>query len=210
MSLTFTLPRSLSVGAAALSLLTLGACLPAKNPVSTPTEQLYVVDTYNQVHEFRFSRGSTDYERLELSRLDSFLSRAGIGTNDIVSISATGELAAARQTTVLDALSSRGVTARVVPDRLTSPDAVVLLVERPDYLAGRCRPRDVPETIDGKNLQLAGCANDHNLTRMVVDQQDLIHGKPLGPADGEALARGIETYRAGEIEPLEEESTTGN
>ncbi len=206
----FTLRRLACICAAGTVVLSIGGCLPAKNPVSTPHEELYVVDTFNQVHEFRFARGSTDYDRLELSRLDSFLSRAGIGVDDIVSISATGQLAAVRQTAVLDALSSRGVSARVVADRLTAPDAVVLLVQRPNYLPGRCRPGDLPEPIEGKNLQLPGCANDHNLARMVVDPQDLVHGKPLGPADGEALSRGIEAYRAGEIEPLQEETTTGN
>lgn len=210
MSLPFTLRRLASAGTTGLVLLSITGCLPAKNPVSIPSEELYVVDTFNQVHEFRFARDAASYDRLELSRLDSFLSRAGIGADDIVSISATGELAAVRQTAVLDALASRGVSARVVADRLTAPDAVVLLVQRPDYLAGRCRPGDIPEVIEGQNLQLAGCANDHNLARMVVDQQDLVHGKPLGPADGEALARGIEAYRAGEIEPLQEETTTGN
>lgn len=210
MSLPFALPRKSIAGAAALALLALSGCLPAQNPVSLPSQELYVRDTYNQVHEFRFIRGSSDYERVELARMEAFLSRAGVGANDIVSVSATGELAAARQTAVLDALGSRGVHARVVGDRLTAPDAVVLLVQTPEILAGRCRPSDVPETIDGQNLQLGGCANDHNLSQMVVDQNDLLQGKELGPADGAAMALGIQRYRAGEVTPLMQENTTDN
>ncbi|MEM8915320.1 MAG: CpaD family pilus assembly lipoprotein [Pseudomonadota bacterium] len=209
--MAMTLPSSWIGGAAAgLAALVLAGCLPAENPVTFRSSELYVTDTYNQAHDFRFQNASTNFEARELTRLDSFLSRAGIGADDLVSVSAYGQLAAARQTIVLDALGARGVTARVVGGRLTGPDAVTLLIERPQNLAGRCRPRDLRPTIEGLNLQLPGCANDHNLARMVVDQNDLIEGKPLGPADGEALSRGIEEYRAGEIEPLKEESTTDN
>ena len=202
--------RSALAGAAGLAILALGGCLPAANPVSIPSNELFVRDSYNQVHEFRFMRDSDAYQPVELGRLDAFLSRAGVGADQIVSVSAGGELAAARQTAVLNALGSRGVSARVVGDRLTARDAVVLLVETPEILATRCRPGDTEVPIEGQNLQLGGCANDHNLTKMVVDQSDLLRGKDLGPADGAAMALGIQRYRAGEITPLRQESTTDN
>lgn len=214
MSFPFALPRKTVLGmarvagAAGLTITVLTGCLPAQNPVSLRSDELFVTDTYNQVHEFRFSRDSADFDQVELARMDAFLSRAAVGADDIVSVSASGPLGSLRQTKILDALAGRGVHARVVADRLTAPDAVVLLVETPEILPGRCRPSDVPETIDGQNLQLGGCANDHNLARMVVDQNDLVQGKTLGPADGAAMALGIQRYRAGEVTPLREDSTT--
>jgi len=46
-----------------------------------------------------------------------------------------------------------------------------------------------------------GCSTQRNLGLMLADPGDLLRGRPLGPADGESLSRGIRNYRAGEVIP---------
>lgn len=63
-----------------------------------------------------------------------------------------------------------------------------------------------------------GCAVKASLGHMVANPRDLARGRPLGPADAEAVSRPIEAYRdpdtenAGSFETLEAESeaTDGN
>lgn len=52
-----------------------------------------------------------------------------------------------------------------------------------------------------------GCSNTNNLSVMVADPSDLIRGRDLEPADGEAAGLSIQRYRIGEPEPLLEEDT---
>lgn len=47
-----------------------------------------------------------------------------------------------------------------------------------------------------------GCVNERNLTQMVEDPRDLLHGRTLGPADAEHAANGVERYRNDEIKEL--------
>ncbi len=42
-----------------------------------------------------------------------------------------------------------------------------------------------------------GCSTQRNLGLMLADPGDLLRGRTLGPADGEALSNGIRAYRAG-------------
>ena len=44
------------------------------------------------------------------------------------------------------------------------------------------------------------CATESNLGLMVANPEVLIRGTHTGPADGEAITVGIESYRKGEIE----------
>lgn len=53
-----------------------------------------------------------------------------------------------------------------------------------------------------------GCSNANNLGVMVANPRDLVEGRTLEPADGEANARSVQRYRLGEITPLAEEETS--
>ena len=56
--------------------------------------------------------------------------------------------------------------------------------------------------------QAFGCSNANNLGVMVANPRDLVEGRTLEPADGEANARSVQRYRLGEITPLVEEETS--
>jgi pilus assembly protein CpaD len=81
-------------------------------------------------------------------------------------------------------------------------DAVVVSVGRYVVTLPVCPDWSKPEADDYTNTPPSnfGCANASNLGRMVANPADLVHGTPLGPADGDFAARGIQRYRAGEID----------
>lgn len=47
-----------------------------------------------------------------------------------------------------------------------------------------------------------GCTNERNLTQMVEDPRDLLHGRTMAPADAEHAANGVERYRTDDIKEL--------
>lgn len=61
---------------------------------------------------------------------------------------------------------------------------------------------DLNRTSQENPVSQLGCTNDRNLTQMVEDPRDLLHGRSLGPADAEHAANGVERYRTDEIKEL--------
>jgi pilus assembly protein CpaD len=55
---------------------------------------------------------------------------------------------------------------------------------------------------------VTGCSNEANLDLMVANPADLAAGRPLPPADGEALALSVQRYRQGKVPPLVAPITT--
>lgn len=53
------------------------------------------------------------------------------------------------------------------------------------------------------------CVEDSNLRAMLDDPADAISGKPLGPADGERAADGVDAYEQGKTKPFLTGSETG-
>ncbi len=66
-------------------------------------------------------------------------------------------------------------------------------------------PRDKHSNADSPYL---GCTTAFNLRAMLANPQDLEHGRPLGPADGERESRAIEAYRQGKVKPFQGSGTT--
>jgi type IV pilus biogenesis protein CpaD/CtpE len=67
-----------------------------------------------------------------------------------------------------------------------------------DYLPGKPLATTRPQE---------GCWNEANLARMVADPVDLVHGKPLGPANGRRETLGVETYQDGKLKTLPGQET---
>ncbi|MBL8698380.1 MAG: hypothetical protein JNK67_08405 [Alphaproteobacteria bacterium] len=61
---------------------------------------------------------------------------------------------------------------------------------------------DLNRTSQENPVSQLGCTNDRNLTQMVEDPRDLLHGRTLGPADAEHAANGVERYRGDEVKEL--------
>lgn len=62
---------------------------------------------------------------------------------------------------------------------------------------------DYPRNIhSGRNSPFLGCTTNYNLQAMVANPEDLVHGRPLGPADGEREACAVQAYRLGEVKPF--------
>jgi pilus assembly protein CpaD len=50
-----------------------------------------------------------------------------------------------------------------------------------------------------------GCATETNLGLMVAEPRDLVHGRPLAPADGIHQAEGVVRYRTGKVIELQKQ-----
>lgn len=192
---------------------TLAACGPTTShwsPAESPKRNS--VQWVRFTHPVRFVPGAADLEDSEARRLDAFLDRVGAGSNDQIQIDAVtdsdlGEtLAARRAGVVVTHLRDRGLSARsaTTPAQSdTGQDTATVLLGRYVVTPPDCPDWRKPPTGDFANREASnfGCASATNLGLMLVDPGDLIRGRPMGPGDGDALARGVRKYREGEAKP---------
>jgi pilus assembly protein CpaD len=163
-------------------------------------------------HKVHFAPASSRLDDNELAGVTRFLSRIGKGDGVRISLVAGNQknarLALRRETILTDRLREQGfniflgTTDQKGLKRTESGNVVRITVGRYVVTPPRCPYWSKPATGDENNEPSSnyGCATASNLTLMVSDPGDLIRSRATGPGDGEALANGIDAYRAGKIE----------
>ena len=96
-----------------------------------------------------------------------------------------------------------GAKALPITGEKGSDREISLIVGRYVVLPPNCPDLSSPSSANPGNLNDSnfGCSTNRNLGLMLANPGDLLRGRPLGPADGQALSRSIRKYRAGEITP---------
>lgn len=169
------------------------------------------VDRVLYSHAVQFAAGEDRLPVAERDRLDSFLNQAQVGSTDkvFVNIEPDGERVTERRvSTVAAFLKLRGLVPATTISGVDSgeqeADTVRVVIQRYLVTLPGC-PDWSSEPAYGFNNTVHsnfGCATASNLGMMVVDPEDLVKGRALGPADGDYLRRSIDNYRAGKTKPL--------
>jgi pilus assembly protein CpaD len=187
----------------------------------TPTTSLWseadahreiVVHRVEIVHNVAFAANSAEIPEREKRRLDEFVARQQVGYGDTVEIHTPGADARldARRAAAVSAYLLR---AGVATDRGANGPAsdVRITVARSVAVPPRCPDWRKPSNDgDPGNTPSSnfGCATMRNLGMMVADPSELVAGKPTGPGQGEPLAAGVARYRAGQVTPLPNDSSS--
>ncbi len=171
------------------------------------------IDWVELEHDVLFEPGSKKISTAEQRRLRDFLARSKFGYGDKLFVSA-GDFAFAdeRRKAVNSALTGLGF--RTVSQLKDNDDsgAVTVVIGRYVVTAPNCPDWRKPADADRGNTTMSnhGCATVTNFGAMVANPQDLLRGRAMGPADGDAASLAIRRYKAGEIKPLDTENTSSN
>jgi pilus assembly protein CpaD len=169
------------------------------------------VDWVELNHDVLFEPGSKTMSSAERRRLRDFITRVQFGYGDRLFVSA-GEFAFAddRRKVVSKALTDMGFRKIEQLKDNGESGSVSVIVGRYVVTAPNCPDWRKPADADRGNTTLSnhGCSTVSNLGAMVAYPRDLLRGRKAGPADGDAAALGIKRYKAGEIIPLESETTS--
>jgi len=175
------------------------------------------VEPITLVHVLNFKPGDADLSDSELSGLQEFLRNNG--GQDGARIEVDGPrlaggyfdaLTKARVEEIRAELSGLGLRSQipVKPVALLAKPAegIAVTVTRAMVIPPDC---SVPQPEFATRPDYAwSCANAANLGRMIDDPVDLVQGRTLSPADGEAAAKSVEVYRNREVEDPTAEKTS--
>jgi pilus assembly protein CpaD len=155
-------------------------------------------------HDVGFARGAKTMTAAESDGLSDFLRDNAVGEGDSVTVagpSTASALTAARRAAVVAELKTVHVHAVPATAPAPVPNAIRVHVDHVVVTAPQCpdwskAEADNPDNSASSNF---GCATEANLAAMVANPADLARGRPSVVADGEALARGVELYRSGNL-----------
>jgi pilus assembly protein CpaD len=169
------------------------------------------VEWVELTHGVLFEPGSKTLSSAERQRLREFVARVQFGYGDRLFVSAGGSAYADdRRKVVNGALADLGFRKIEQLKDNGESGSISVIVGRYVVTAPNCPDWRKPADADRGNTTLSnhGCATVSNLGAMVANPRDLVRGRKMGPADGDAAALGIKRYKAGEIIPLESETTS--
>jgi len=220
--LTASPRRPLSIGSVLIMLaaMALGGCsadtiagnVPLGDPAPAKSNTLTFVSVDHDIH---FSPASRQLAPSEERSLADFVKASGVTEDDDVTIGLSAgdsaSVAAARRASVLAVLARLHVKATPASDPALGANAIRLRVARYSVTPPHCPDWTKPETDEPTNTPSSnfGCATQSSLALMVANPRDLVHGTPAGPADGEALIRGVGLYRSGALSKSMSSSANG-
>ncbi|MBI3453043.1 MAG: hypothetical protein HY057_09525 [Rhodospirillales bacterium] len=199
----------LAIGAVAL-LLAACSATPKASPGDAKANQ---VERVIYVHHVRFVPGTVDLAPGELPRLEARLRNVGrepSGRQHVIAARAgvAAPLAERRAALLSAYLARQGApivavdetAAALPPDLIADPATATVLFARYIVTAPECPDWRKPGAADFNNRPSSnfGCASEANFGLMIADPADLVRGRDMGPADGEAAVLGIQRYRKGE------------
>lgn len=164
--------------------LLLAGCGHDRLPVAGPAE--FVEGDVRVDHQLRFAPGSDTLAAADRQRLVRFLAGIDPGADGAIEISiGPGGSGQAERLTHLQAIltaEGRGSSGRVHAH--PHPDVAVLSVEQDVVLPTRCAGAGLwdSDIADGTEGLPIGCTTSMNLEAMIDDREDLVRGRPLGPA----------------------------
>ena len=166
-------------------------------------------------HAISFSPAASLLTKQESRSLDRFLSEIELRPSDRLFVDVgpqTGEVVADARIGAINQQLRHYVPnaqALAITGEKGSTTKIRLIVGRYVVLPPNCPNFSRPSSSNPGNAADSnfGCSTQRNLGLMLANPGDLLRGRPLGPADGEALSRGIRDYRSGEVaEPAEVQS----
>jgi pilus assembly protein CpaD len=103
-----------------------------------------------------------------------------------------------------DDLSARGLGGVVIADDTLPGGNLRVVVERYVAQGPKCPDWSQPngDKLTNELPSDFGCSNASNLAAMIANPHDLVSGRTMGPAVGDAATRPVERYREGTIPPL--------
>ena len=165
-------------------------------------------------HEVAFAPRSTQLGEVEREALLRFLRQTRVRAGDTVVLTAAPpepgrpDRSAARFDALRVELARLGVSTRTMLGAVpgVSSDEVLITAQTLAVVPPDCPGYNAPIALDSEQKPILdiGCANAANLGLMVANPADLVRGRALRPADGEAAALSIQRYRAGQVWPLGE------
>ena len=167
-------------------------------------------------HVVPFAQKDLEITDVEREALAMFVRQNNLQPGSHVSVAAPSKTAAQtarsrnRLASVRNELQRMGVSSSIVQAEPTNNqstgDEVVVFAQTVAVLPPDCPGYNQPITLDYEwrpNTRL-GCANAVNLGLMVANPSDLAQGRPVSPADGEAMALGVQRYRTDTTYPASE------
>jgi pilus assembly protein CpaD len=158
-------------------------------------------------HVVPFAQKDLEITDAERETLAMFVRQSNLQPGSHVSVAAPTKTATQaararnRLASVRNALQQMGVSSSIVQAESTNNqstgDEVVVFAQTVAVLPPDCPGYNQPITLDyeWRPETRLGCANAVNLGLMVANPNDLAQGRPVGPADAEAMAAGVQRYR---------------
>lgn len=186
----------------------------------TPAEapQRVRADWRSESHLVAFPAGAVDLSSEEKGKLAYFLhaavrsgeERLALGIPTAIDSPLAEKRAMALRQVVASLAPGRPVSIAPVADPRLRDGAVLVTVGRYVVTTPNCPDWRKPSNMDASNSRMSntGCANETNLGLMIADPADLVVGRTLEPADGEAMAQGVRRYREGKVKPLPKDADT--
>ncbi len=173
-------------------------------PAATPNE--LQVKWVTHEHSISFNRPANLLTNRESRSLDRFLSEIDLRPSDRLFVDVgpqSGEVVSDTRIGVINEQLRHhvpGAQALAITGEKGSASNIRLIVGRYVVLPPNCPNLSRPSSSNPGNFNDSnfGCSTQRNLGLMLADPGDLLRGRALGPADGQALSRSIRAYRAGE------------
>lgn len=159
-------------------------------------------------HVIPFAPKTLELSDVEREALAMFVRQNNLQPGTHVSVAAPAKTAAQtarsrnRLASVRNELQRQGISSSIVQAQATTDQStgeeIVVFAQTVAVLPPDCPGYNTPIVLDYEwrpNTRL-GCANAINLGLMVANPSDLAQGRPISAADGEAMALGVERYRA--------------
>lgn len=178
---------------------------------SVPQTRAPKVESVSYTHSVVFAENTFILTLEHRRQLDRFVARTQVGREDRIEVLAgPGRQAPMDRRVESVAAYLRHLGAQVSAgaagfgDRPPAAKTVDVVVRRPIVVLPGCpdwsaKPDDTYDNVVSRNW---GCATATNLGMMIANPRDLVAGRRLTPADGDAAVLAIQRYRAGEIKPL--------
>jgi pilus assembly protein CpaD len=185
----------------ALSLVLAGcAAAPTPTPDAVLTEAPNAVQTRSvtATHSVRLGEGEAVLDAAQIADLRNFLQATDASQGTPVQVrTAAGDQD--RAAPMIAALHALGFQPTLSSDSTIAPGEVRLVIESVVASAPACPNWSRPPGNDAANAVHSdfGCASAANLAAMVADPRDLMVGRALKPASGDAAVAAIARYRQG-------------
>jgi pilus assembly protein CpaD len=188
----------------ALLLLAAGCTPPAAEWTPAEAPKTPHVDYIRLQHDAVFQPGTPDLAGGEAGGLTGFLTHAGVTPEDHVYFEAASDdrLSLSRISRLTKVADEHGIGARILPPAAeVAPDSIRVVVERYVVTPPNC-PNWTAPPVGGHDNQPGsnfGCADATNLSLMVAEPGDLVIGRTLDPAQGDAAFAAVARYRQGKV-----------
>jgi pilus assembly protein CpaD len=172
-------------------------------PAATPHE--IKVQWVTHEHSISFASPANLLTKQESRSLDRFLGEIDLRPSDRLFVDVgpkSGDVVADKRVSVINEQLRHyvpGAQALVITGEKGTDSDIRLIVGRYVALPPNCPDLSKPSDSNPGNFNDSnfGCSTQRNLGLMLANPGDLLRGRTLGPADGQALSRSLRAYRAG-------------